>query len=938
MIFQRKNTTFPHGGKAVSSIKQFKRQTAWLLCCLLVFTALPLETHSQSDSSQPIVLRKSKIDKISGEFVPGEILVRYRNEAKAKNEEYSAKSLDIGEQIISVDVQSFDGSEMVEGLRMARVAPEQTLEAIEALNERADVVYAEPNYIWRATAVPNDPRFPEQYALQRIGAPAAWDITQGDQNIVVGVIDGGVDVNHPDLKDNIWKNPGETPDDNIDNDGNGFVDDVFGWDFANNDKTVFDNEDDDRHATHVAGTIGARGNNSTGITGVNWRVSIMSLKVLSESSSVSRTIQSYNYARMMKERGINLRVLNNSYGGAGKSQTALDAIAQLNQAGILFVAAAGNDATDNFNTPHYPSNYNIANVLAVASTDSAEDLSIFSNFGSRVVSMGAPGSSILSTVPNNSYARFSGTSMAAPHVAGAAALVVSANPNLTVQQLRGVLAFSGDVLPSLVEKTTTGRRLNVHAAINSSREQSGGVDVIPPSVPTSFTISSQDGRTVALNWLAPGDDGLIGTASDYDVFFTSSQPNAVPILLPTALVPSLGGTAQNVTVTIPYRNFSGTITLRTYDNAGNSSDVNIPVTVSVNPGSDPYVITLSEAAALSTGGTSLNLTGDDKFIENYQLPFAFPFFGRTRSTINISTNGALYFSRIPRDDDDPSTGVDAGSSVEGLTGQEIIAGMWDDLRTDRPNGGNSGIYVVHPNADTIIFRWQGTTYNSPIPGGQRGEQPISFEIELRRDGTIVMRYGAGQSAPINTRLFPVVGISGGEPDAYLVESHTSETFLKNLTNAQTITFAPRTSSPSSSMFDYDGDGKTDLSIFRLSNGQWWLRRSSDGDSRVFQFGDANDRIVPADYTGDGKTDVAIFRPSTNEWFVLRSENTSFYSAPFGTAGDVPVPGDYDGDGRADFAIFRPSEGNWYLLRSQSGFTAIQHGTSSDKPTPAAYVP
>jgi subtilisin family serine protease len=442
-MFYKKITGSFRTQKRIFTFRRATLYLSFMLCCLVVVTALSPQSRSQNQFS-PVSPLNSKNNKISGEFVPGEILVRYRSEAKAKSEESSARLLSVDGGIIDIDVRQFDGSELVEGLRLAEVAPDQILEAIKALEARSDVVYAEPNFIWHATAVPNDPRFPEQYAMQRISAPQAWDITQGNQNVVVGVIDTGIDINHQDLKDNIWTNPAEVPNDNLDNDGNGFVDDLNGWDFANQDKTVFDNASQDDHGTHVAGTIGARGNNAIGVTGVNWRVSIMSLKVIGEngSGSTSNFINSYNYAKMMKERGVNLRVLNNSYGGPGKSQAALDAIAQLNQVGILFVAAAGNNATDNFNVPDYPSGYNVPNILAVASTNTSDEISNFSNFGARIVSMGAPGSGILSTIPNNSYQRFSGTSMAAPHVAGAAALVLAANPNVTPRQLRGVLALA----------------------------------------------------------------------------------------------------------------------------------------------------------------------------------------------------------------------------------------------------------------------------------------------------------------------------------------------------------------------------------------------------------------------------------------------------------------------------------------------------------------
>ncbi|HZH91863.1 MAG TPA: S8 family peptidase, partial [Pyrinomonadaceae bacterium] len=364
------------------------------------------------------------------DFVPGEVLVRFRTETAAKTAESALRADDDDGQ---VSVERFGGSEMVKGLRLAKVDPARTLEAVAELANRDDVLYAEPNYIWRTSRTPNDPCFNSvapcpvlngMYGLNKIGAPAAWDTTVGSRSVVVGVLDGGVDVNHDDLRANIWTNPNDPAGDangdgNPDDDGNGFVDDIHGWDFHNNNSSVFDNESSDAHATHVAGTIGAHGDNSLGVTGVNWEVSIVSIKVLGPGSgSVSNIIKGYNYALDLRtRRGVNLRVLNNSYGGAGKSLAALDAINQLNNAGILFVAAAGNDARDNFSYPAFPANYDTPNVIAVASTTSSDALSGFSNFGARLVSIGAPGSSILSTVPNNSYATYSGTSMATPHVA-----------------------------------------------------------------------------------------------------------------------------------------------------------------------------------------------------------------------------------------------------------------------------------------------------------------------------------------------------------------------------------------------------------------------------------------------------------------------------------------------------------------------------------------
>jgi subtilisin family serine protease len=760
---------------------------------LVALVAFPVSRATmQTEDDAPAARTRSKGPK--AEFVPGRVLVRFRTgEALAQvskdNSAVVALRARNGREI-PVEVESFQGSELVEGLRIARVAPEDTLRAIEALSARPDVLYAEPDYIRHAEATPNDPSFPSQYALQRISAQAAWDRTTGNNSVVVAVLDGGVDITHPDLQGNIWTNPGEIPNNNLDDDANGFVDDVNGWDFAHGDKTVYDAEEGDDHATHVAGTIGARGNNGTGITGVNWRVSIMSVKVLSPSSgSSSALINGYNYVRVMRERGVNVRVTNNSYGGGGKSQSELAAIKQLNAAGILFVAAAGNDSTDNFSFPHFPSNYDAPNIIAVASSNSTDGLSGFSNFGARAVSMGAPGSSILSTVPTfiapSGYATYSGTSMAAPHVSGAAALVLSVSPNIPIQNLRGVLAFTGDVLPALEGRTTTGRRLNANAAVASAQEN----DTTAPAVPSNLQITSQNGRGVTLSWTAPGDDGNSGSASDYDFSFINPTTGA-RLLLPTTVLPAPAGSAQSATVNLPFRNFSGTIELKTYDNAGNASTVSVPVTVAQNAGTDPYVQSLGAASGLTTGGTSLNLTGDDVFRENHPLPFSFPFFGTNRTSVTVSSNGALYFSRIPQDRDDAGNfvGLDPGSSIEGLNGQTMIAGMWDDLRTDSPGG---GVFVVQPDSNRVIFRWQGVTFDTPLGSTTRGENPVNMEIELRSDGTIIMRYGAGQAAPTNTRLFPVVGISGGEPDAYVVASHTSEFSLKNLTNAQTVTFSPR---------------------------------------------------------------------------------------------------------------------------------------------------
>jgi subtilisin family serine protease len=717
-------------------------------------------------------------------FVPGQALVRYRSESVAKRVA-SALTLSVNAHQVPIQIERLDGADLVPGLRLAHMAPEQTLDAIEALNKQDDVLYAEPNYLLHPDLTPNDPRFlsNELYGINIIGAPTAWNTTQGSSAVVVGVIDEGIYKDHQDLAANIWVNPGEIAGNGIDDDGNGFIDDVNGYDFASNSGTI----PGEPHATHVAGTIGAVGNNGIGVVGVNWNVRLMSLRFINGSSgNTANAIRAVNYAKLMRDRwvtsggtsGANIRVLNNSYGGGGFDQSFQDAISGANQSGILFVAAAGNAPDDpepnNDIAGHYPSNYNVANVIGVAATDSGDNLAGFSHYGANTVPLGAPGSGILSTVPVNSYASFSGTSMASPHVAGAAALLLAANPNLSVPQLRSLLLYNGDLDPALAGITFTGRRLNVGNSIVALTEG----DVTPPGTVTNFHINSQNGRSFNIGWNASGDDGLAGQASLYTVSFTDGTSGAVTPL--KNIIPTASGTTQAIDLKIPYRHTSGTLTLREFDNVGNEgTPASFPVTINPIQG-DPYITQEAAAAALSSGGTALGLVGDDKLKLNYTLPFTFPFFGENFSSVIISTNGNLFFSTPPtRSNGDAD---DVPSSAVGLAQSKMISGLWDDLRTDGRAGDD--VYVVIPDASHIIFRWQGEIFgDGSSPAGQ---PQVNFEIELRSDGTIVTRYGNG-----NTNLFPVVGIGGGEPDAYVIPSHTSEQSPISLTNAQTVLFQPR---------------------------------------------------------------------------------------------------------------------------------------------------
>ena len=312
------------------------------------------------------------------EFVPGQALVRFKKGRAIEGTTYIAVPRPVGlalpksadaqenqEQVLA-RIERFEGSDLLDGLRLARVNSQDTLKAIAALRARPDVLYAEPNYILRADATtPNDTRFSQLYGLGKIGAPDAWDSIRGSSDtaqslygnprVVVGVVDQGIDTSHVDLQGNIWTNPTAGG-----GDISGITGDINGYDFANNTGTVFSGNPSESHATHVAGTIGARGDNNEGVVGVNWQVSLMSLKFLAPTGSDADSIRAFSYAKQMRElwissggmKGANIRVLNASYGGGGYSQMTADALTALGQAGILFVASAGNASTDNDVSPH----------------------------------------------------------------------------------------------------------------------------------------------------------------------------------------------------------------------------------------------------------------------------------------------------------------------------------------------------------------------------------------------------------------------------------------------------------------------------------------------------------------------------------------------------------------------------------------------------------
>jgi thermitase len=364
-------------------------------------------------------------------------------------------------------------------------------EVLRQYQSMSDVVeYAEPNFEIalddsvdrnsRPTALspnpvgaPNDPLFADQWALNNTGqnggkanahidALKAWAKTQGSSEVVVAVLDTGVDYSHKDLVENMWIRPANLPM-YVDADL-GTIDDFRGFDAKVN---ASDPMDDNGHGTHVAGIIGAEGNNAEGISGINWNVKIMPLKFLGRGGfgSVNDAIESINYAIDRKKNGVNLRVINASWGSTQKSKALEDAIRAAGEAGILFVAAAGNSSTDNDRRAHYPSNYDLPNMLSVAALDRSDTLASFSNYGAKTVHVAAPGREITSTWLGDQYREASGTSMAAPQVAGIAALILANEPKLSMAKLRERIMKSSDPIDTLLGKVVVGGRLNAAKAL-----------------------------------------------------------------------------------------------------------------------------------------------------------------------------------------------------------------------------------------------------------------------------------------------------------------------------------------------------------------------------------------------------------------------------------------------------------------------------------------
>ena len=415
--------------------------------------------------------------KPSSNYVPNEVIVQYRDGTTEAQHE-TARGRVKADHKENLRQQSNGISK----LEVIVLNAGDVNSAIATLKNDPTVEFAEPNWIYTHGATATDPYFtdgslwgmygPSTTPANQYGsnAAAAWAAGKtGSSSVYVGIIDEGIQYDHPDLSGQVWTNPRDAAD-GVDNDGNGYVDDIHGWDFANNDNTIYDGGTRgslDDHGTHVSGTIGGK-SNGTGVVGVNWNVTLISAKFLGRNGgTTANAVKAVDYITNLKTRyGLNIVATNNSWGGGGYSQALFDAISRANNANILFIAAAGNSGTNNDTTASYPANYNLPNVIAVAAIDKTGALASWSQYGAKTVHLGAPGVAVYSTTAYNLYESYSGTSMATPHVTGAAALYASTHAGATAAQIKNALLTSTVPTASLQGKTVTGGRLDANAALS----------------------------------------------------------------------------------------------------------------------------------------------------------------------------------------------------------------------------------------------------------------------------------------------------------------------------------------------------------------------------------------------------------------------------------------------------------------------------------------
>jgi len=611
-----------------------------LVFCLVVLTACVFATPGGAAAAVTDKPDLTSAGETTG-YAPDEVIVKFVPAMAEKDKEFLKNQSGIQ----TVKKLSFIGAELTKIKNGAKVK-----DVVARLKKNPNVIYAEPNYLYQAAAAVNDPLFDRLWGMHNTGqvingvpgtpdididAPEAWDITMGSPDIIVAVIDTGTDISHPDLAGNIWTNTKEIPGDGIDNDVNGLIDDVNGWDFYNNDNTVFDAKDGDSHGTHVSGTVAAIAGNAAGVAGVAPGVKIMPLKFIGPKGGyTSDAILALGYAKKM---GAGLA--SNSWGSSYYSSALKDAI---NVFGEVFVAAAGNDGRNTDVSPFYPASYDCLNIISVAAVNSQGGLASFSNYGTATVDVGAPGVDILSTVPGSSYQYMSGTSMATPHVSGIAALILNVSPSLTPEQVASLLKQSAVVLPSLQGKTASGGMANAQAALFAA---TGPGPFVTGTDPVNGAIEVPPDKTITVSF----SENIVEGANFSGISLTAGIATveaARTISGSTLTIDPAGSLSNNTTYTVfipagAVANTAGKGMAADYTFSFNTPDTVAPTVSSTKPAdgatgvslNSPILVYFSENIEAGDNFNSITLNGAP--VSNYKSAI-------DGNILGICTNGLSY--------------------------------------------------------------------------------------------------------------------------------------------------------------------------------------------------------------------------------------------------------------------------------------------------------
>jgi len=791
-----------------------------------------------------------------------------------------------------------------------------------------EVDYIEPNYIVHATAVPNDTRYSELWGMNNTGqtggtadvdidAPEAWNLGTGSSSVVVGVIDTGVDYNHPDLSANMWTNPGEIPGNHVDDDGNGVVDDVYGYNAINPSSSPLD---DNGHGSHCSGTIGGSGNNSRGVAGVNWNVKIMALKFLdsSGSGSTNDAVEAIEYAVRMKQRGVNIKVLSNSWGGGGYSQSLADAIQAAAGAGILFVAAAGNSSADNDVTPSYPASYDISNVVSVAAVDHNGNLATFSNYGATTVDLAAPGVNILSTTPNNSYSSFSGTSMATPHVSGVAALVASREPNLSVTDLKNRLINTTKPLSTLSGQMVAPGILDAYNALTNTQNP------VPPNGSATKYLKSA-GAAVYDSQLGErvlyADDGYASKDLGFTFRYYSDSFSRIAISANGRAIPMTSGQADPTGADYSNKNWPGINILNDDLYPSNSADGGVWFKTDGSVATITWVVVTYAQRAAITADTELRF--QLKISAGGKIEFHYLDTNAGNAAYDYGKSATVGLAPISSGEKLQVLNNAADESQIG-NGRELSFELANKkVRNDFDSDGESDLVVWRPASGYWYVLLSGTDFDY--------EQHRAYQLGLPGDIPLTGDFDGDR----------VTDLAVWRPSNGSWYFRTSMSHYDVISSIQWGLAGDRPLSG-----DYDGDGITDVAVYRPNVGFYVLRSSSgfnrsaalQGNSQSLTSvsfpGLGNDPVV-GDFTGDGADEFTLVWQLVRFWSVMNSSGQLISSQPWGMPGDTPLACDYDGNGIADRIVVRPMSDqslNWYVV-SDSGLVYTQSlGSYGDTPS------